>query len=216
VNFQRVLKGVPAETDDEPGLTDDSARAIVAGNGLVSNWWMNAPQGRISPAEIPPKLTEQALEAHLTDYDRVRLETPFISTTAGTVERDAARARNIFFPPLYTALRFATRNFAQDGYLIYAYVYLLGRKSLELEEFAEEVRDVNTYTSYYAWHPEGEIVAKVHIPARRIEKIERYAHRGLEAALDRGSLPAPDETFRDPLYRDPLEYANVRGFPTIP
>lgn len=215
--FQRVLKGIPAGKPGEPGFTDEDAREIVSGRGLVSNWWRNAPENSISPPEIAEKLTEEALHAHLVEYDRVGHDTPFISTTAGTVERDVARARNVFFPPLYTALRFATRNFTGDGYLLYAYLFLLGRKSVELEEFAEEVRDVNSYTAFYAWHPEGEIVAKVHIPARRIEKIERYSHAGLQAALNRGSVPKPDETFRDTaMYRDPLQYANVRGFPEVP
>jgi hypothetical protein len=215
--FQRVLKGLPVKTATEPGLTEDEARTIVNGAGLSSSWWRNAPDRTIYPLEIPGKLTEDALQDHLVNYERVRRTTPFISTTAGTVERDAARARNVFFPPMYTALRFATRNFTEDGYVLYAYLYLLGRKSLELEEFAEEVRDVNTYTAFYAWHPEGEIVAKVHIPARRIEKIDRYSNTGLEASLDRGVLPEPVETFKGAdMYRDPLRYANVRGFPEVP
>jgi len=217
VIFQRVLKGISAQTTNNPGLTDDEARRIVSGGGLTSNWWRNAPNRTISPSEVPSKLTAAALQDHLVDYDRVRDETPFISTTAGTVEREAAQERNVFFPPAYTALRFATHNFSQDGYLLYAYLFLLGRKSIELEEFAEEVRDVNTYTAFYAWHPEGEIVAKVHIPARRIEKIEHYSLAGLETALDSGTIPAPVKTFEDAgMYRDPLRYANVRGFPEVP
>jgi hypothetical protein len=215
--FQRVLKGIHSESEGERGLTDKLAKEIVSGRGLVSNWWRNAPGGTISPEQYPGKLTEETLYAHLVDYDRVRKDTPFISMTAGTVEIDTARERNVFFPPLYTALRFATRNFTQDGYVLYAYVYVLGRKSIELEEFAEEVRDVNTYTSFYAWHPEGEVVAKVHIPARRIERIERYSHLGLEDDLDQGTVPAPTATFENrAMYRDPLRYANVRGFPQVP
>jgi len=65
--------------------------------------------------------SERALYDHLVDYDSVASDTPFISTTAGTVEVDAARARNVFFPPMYTALRFATRNFTQDSYVARAY-----------------------------------------------------------------------------------------------
>lgn len=212
--FQKVLKGIPSRTGTEPGLTDADAQNVVDDAGLYSNWWLNAK--RITPQQVQDKLTEDALYDHLVDYSRVRDETPFISTTAGTVEVDAARARNVFFPPLYTSLRFATRHFTQDGYLLHAYVYTLGKKSIDLEEFAEEVRDVNTYTAFYAWHPEGEIVAKVHIPARRIEKIEHYSHRGLETQLDHGKVPTPDRVISNPhVYRDPLQYANVRGFPGI-
>jgi hypothetical protein len=214
--FQRVLKGVPAVTGKTPGLTDEWASEAVAGRGIICNWWQNKPGGVISPQEIQAKLSESALYDHLVRYDDVRGETPFLSTTAGTVEREAAAERNVFFPPMYTALRFATRNFSQDGYIVHAYLYTLGKKSVELEEFAEEVRDVNTYTAFYAWHPEGEIVAKIMIPARRIEKIERYELKGLLGQLNAGRLPAPATVFSEPaVYRDPLQYANVRGFPEI-
>jgi hypothetical protein len=215
--FQRVLKGIPVKDEGASGLTDSAIQRILDGAGLVSNWWLNAPNGTISPQEITEKLTEKALLDHLVNYEAVRDSTPFISTTAGTFERDAAAEENPYFPPTYTALRFATRDFSQDGYLFYAYLFLLGRKSVELEEFAEEVRDVNTYTGYYTWHPEGEIVAKVHIPARRIEKVERYRLAGLKESLDRDELPKPARTFSAPsVFRDPWQYANVRGFPGVP
>jgi hypothetical protein len=214
--FQRVLKGVPAAMGKTPGLTDESASEAVAGRGVICNWWRNKPGGTISPPEIQAKLSERALYDHLVRYEDVGTETPFLSTTAGTVEPEVAAERNVFFPPMYTALRFGTRNFSQDGYIVHAYLYTLGKKSVELEEFAEEVRDVNTYTTFYAWHPEGEIVAKIMIPARRIERIERYDIKGLLAQLDRGHLPTPAAVFSEPaVYRDPLQYANVRGFPEI-
>jgi hypothetical protein len=218
VIFQRVLKGIPvAREDSEDGLSEADVKHILNGAGLYSNWWLNAPNARISPPQIAEKLTEDALIKHLVDYDTVEEKTPFISTTAGTVERDVAETRNVYFPPLYTALRFATRDFSQDGYVLYAYLFLLGRKSIELAEFAEEVRDVNTYTNYYAWHPEGEIVAKVHIPATRIEKAERYSYAGLKDQLDRSEVPVPELTLESPgIYRDPWKYANVRGFPESP
>jgi hypothetical protein len=214
--FQRVLKGLPEEAPPLPGLTDARAQQMVDGLGLLSSWWMNAPDGQISPMDVRDKLTEQALEDHLSDYDTVSQTTAFISTTAGTVEVNAAQQTYDQFPPKYTALRFATRNFTQTGYLVHVYVFVLGRKSIELEEFAEEVRDVNLYTKRYEWHHEGEIVAKINIPAQRIEKIERYSHQGLEDALDNGRIPAPDKTFKEPdVYRDPLTYVNLRGFPDL-
>jgi hypothetical protein len=213
--FQRVLKGIPAATGNDPGLTEDMVRRIVAGEGIICNWWHNKPDGAITLPEIQAKLTETALYDHLVNYDTVKSETPFISTTAGTVASEVELERYTLFPAIYTAVRFATRNFSQDGYVVHAYVYTLGKRAIELEEFAEEVRDVNTYTSYYAWHPEGEIVAKIHIPARRIEKIEQYRHTGLAEQLDQGIIPtpAPGDVFADPsVYRDPLQYANVRGY----
>jgi len=213
--FQRVLKGVPAKTHEGTGLSDSEVEGMLDGRGLISNWWRKV--GIITHPQIIEKLSEEALLDHLVNYESVRDETPFISTTAGTVERDVSVAENVYFPPLYTALRFATNHFKRDGYVFYAYLFVLGRKSIEMEEFAEEVRDVNTYTSYYAWHPEGEVVAKIHIPARRIEKVEKYSHLGLEERLDHGEVPRPQQTFSRPdVYRDPWNYANVRGFPEVP
>jgi hypothetical protein len=214
--FQRVLKGMPAEAPGRRGLTDERARAIVDGLGVPCSWWLNAPSREISPRDVGAKLTEEALRQHLVEYDKVRDTTPFISTTAGTVEVNAAKGRYDKFVPEYAALSFATRNFGQPGYLVHAYVFVLGRRSVELEAFAEEVRDVHLYTSYYRWHREGEVVAKVHIPAQCIEKIERYSNVGLQADLDAGRLPKPEKTFRAAnVYCDPLRYANVRGFPDL-
>jgi len=179
-DLQRVIKGIPAATERDPGLTDEQARYAVAGGGIVCNWWINKPGGQISPPEIQQKLSERALYDHLIDYDSVASDTPFISTTAGKVEVDAARARNVFFPPMYTALRFATRNFTQDSYVAHAYLYTLGRKSVELlEEFAEEVPDVNTYTAFYAWHPGGR--------DRREDRHPRAPHREDRAVPTRWS-----------------------------
>jgi hypothetical protein len=156
VFFQRVLKGVHAVTPGRPGgLTNSDVEQMLAGDGLVCNWWRNKPGGTISPREIQDKLSETTLRDHLVAYERVKDDTPYISTTAGVVERDAARTRNVYFPPLYTALRFATENFTRSGYVFHAYVLTLGKKAVNLEEFAEELRDLQTYTQYYAYHPEG-------------------------------------------------------------
>jgi hypothetical protein len=217
VFFQRVLKGVHAATAGRPGgLTDSEVEEMLAGNGLLCNWWRNTPERTISPREVVDKLSDETLRDHLVAYDRVKDETPYISTTAGVVERDAARARNVYFPPLYTALRFATENFQRDGYVFHAYVLALGKKAVNLDGFAEELRDLQTYTDYYAYHPEGEFVEKIQLPAVRIEKVERYTLASIRDSLSRFQPPAPDATFRnEDVYRDPNQYANIRGFPEV-
>ena len=116
----------------------------------------------------------------------------------------------MYYPPLYTALRFATDNFTVDGYVIYAYVFTLGRKAIELQAFAEEVRDLNTYTDFYLFHDEGEVVAKIEVPATQIERVEKYTIEGIKSLRD-GRLPTPDEVFPNDVYRDPKQYANIRG-----
>jgi len=189
---------------------------MLAGDGLLCNWWRNKPDHTITRREIQDKLSETTLRDHLVAYERVADDTPYLSTTAGVVERDTARARNVYFPPLYTALRFATENFSRDGYVFHAYVFALGKKAVDLEEFAEELRDLQTYTGYYAYHPEGEFVEKIQLPAARIEKVEKYNLASIRGALGQLQPPSPDDTFRNrAVYRDPKQYANIRGFPEL-
>jgi hypothetical protein len=211
VYFQRVLKGIH-------GVDDDHAKDMLCARGIACNWWRRV--GVISPPEIQDKLTERNLDWHLNRYDQFDPscglpfcdDTPFVSTTAGAVERDALLARNIIHPPLLTALRFATDNFTQDGYVFHGYVYTLGKKSLDLEEFAEEVRELHIYTAHLPYQPEGEIVAKIHIPAVRLEKLEKYCAQDVFTQLAGGLAPTPVWTHRNPLFRPPERYSNVRGY----
>src|SRR5688572_16223914 len=96
--FQKVLKGIA-------GLTREAADATLQ-TGILCNWWHTV--GRISPAQIVEKLTERNLDWHLNHYDDsdplmddepFYKNTPFISATAGAVERDAFAGRNIIFDP---------------------------------------------------------------------------------------------------------------------
>ena len=137
----------------------------------------------ISPVEVVEKLTDRNLDWHLNHYDDpdpimnnapFYENTPFISVTAGAVEREAFFRRNIVFDPFVTALRFATRDFTIPGHVFYAYVFTLGRQSIDLREFAEEVRELNIYKNFLPFHPEGEITAKIEIAVPQIEKWEEY------------------------------------------
>jgi hypothetical protein len=208
VFFQKVLKGIN-------GLSDPAARGLLD-TGILCNWWRRV-RG-ISPEEIREKLTERNLDWHLNRYDdhdpntgrSYSDDTPFISTTAGTYERDGVRRRNILFPALWTALSFATREFRGDGHVFFGYVYTLGKVSIELPEFAEEVRDLNVYSRFSPYHTQGEIVAKIEIPSVRLEKVETYSLAKLLADLMSGAPPTPDQTFRNPAFRPPEAYSNIR------
>lgn len=188
--IQHVLKGIT-------GIDDADADAAMQDTGLLSNWWRRV--GQISPAEITARLTEEELEWHLGRYDdfhppsgmRFGENSPFISTTAGSVERDAWQQRNLLFPPLITALAFATDDFTSPGHLFYAYLFVLGKKSVELQGFAEETRDLNVYSSFQFYHPEGELAAKVSIPPQQIERWERYDGSAALADLCAGRAPRP-------------------------
>jgi hypothetical protein len=211
--FQKVLKGIA-------GLSRQEANAAFLA-GIQCNWWRRVHE--ISPVEIVQKLTERNLDWHLNHYDDpdplmsnapFYENTPYISATAGTVERDAFLQRNLVFDPFITALRFATRDFTTTGHVFYAYVFTLGRQSVNLCEFAEEVRELNIYKNFLPFHPEGEIAAKIEIRGPRIEKWEEYDGPTALRELQGANLPQPVVSQPNPIYAPPEGYCNIRGLVT--
>jgi hypothetical protein len=211
--FQRVLKGIA-------GLSRQEADAAFL-HGIHCNWWRRV--GTITPAQISEKLTAENLDWHLNHYSDpdpnmnnapFYQNTPFISATAGSVERDEFAQRNIVFDPFITALRFATRDFTTTGYVFHAYVFTLGRQSISLSQFAEEVRELNIYKTFMPFHPEGEIAAKIEIRGPQIKKWDEYDGPAALASLLAGSLPGPSFTHTNLSYASPEEYCNIRGLVT--
>ena len=210
--FQKVLKGIP-------GLTDDEAEQAFEW-GIQCIWWRRVKA--ITPAGIVEKLTERNLDWHLNRYDTIDpvtgveffKNTPYISATAGTVERDVFARRNLVFDPFFTALRFATRDFTISGHIFYAYVFTLGKQSVPLEAFAEEVRELNIYKHYLPFHPEGEITAKIIIRGPQIERTEEYDGVQAERELRSGRFPRPSSVLRNLRYAPPERYCNIRGLIT--
>lgn len=210
--FQRFVKGICFDDDD-------AAQVILRQVGIQCNWWRKV--GQITPDAVEQQLTERNLLWHLSRYadrdpdehdEEFGKHTPFVSTTAGAVERDAAAGRNIPHPPFLTALRFATDDFTAIGYVFYGHLYTLGKQSIPLEAFAEEVRELHVYTAYLPYQLEGEITAKVHIPAHCISRCEKYDGVQAYAALASGCDPTAIAAFTNVAYAEPLSYANVRGF----
>jgi hypothetical protein len=216
VYFTKFLKGIP----ESSGLDEQQAEAMLLGGGLICNWWRNAPGGVISPVEVGDKLTEANLYWHLEHYGDPKLpspnpfgeETPFISTTAGVVERDHFFTRNLVYPAFLTALLFATDGLRRPGYVFYGYLITLGRKAVPFQEYAEEVRELNTYTSYLRFHEEGELVAKVHIPSHRLERLERWEPGAVVSQLEGEPEPSPSLPYSkvNPRYSPPEQYSNIR------
>jgi hypothetical protein len=168
------------------------------------------------------RLTDRNLDWHQNRYgDPDPLEgnepfgrhTPFISVTAGSVERDVVRLRNILHPAWQVALEFATDGWRRDAYLFYCYVFILGRKSIAHRAFCEEIRELNIYTGFSLFQPEGEITAKIIIPPTQIEKFEFYEIALVLNDLSAGRLPTPAKTERNvAFFRPPEEISNVRGY----
>jgi len=214
MNFQKVLKGIS-------GLNRTDAKTMVSETGIQCNWWR--AKNLISPVEVRDQLTDSNLLHHLNDYDKTLPVghpygnlgttygdvTPFISTTAGNVQRDEEKRANILFPPFITALHFATEGYTTKGYIFYAYVNTLSKKAMPLMHIAEEVRELNIYQQYLPYHREGEIAAKIHIPVVNIEKAEEYDGPTALSALASGRLPIPNLIIGNPYYQSPEKFSNV-------
>ncbi|BAY09171.1 hypothetical protein [Calothrix sp. NIES-2098] len=172
--IQWAIKGI---NGDLSGIDDNTAKSIIDdGRGILCNWWRN--QIQISPPEVRDKLTKANLGLHVNQYDIVKDRTPFISLTAGCVERDAAIQTNQIHPASKVARRFATRWGTSPGYLFYCWVIVGLKPAVEISQIAEEIRELNTYTSYSHYQLEGEITAKIHIPSNQILKCEKYEPNG--------------------------------------
>jgi hypothetical protein len=213
--FQHVLKGLPGPTYAE-------ATEVLTVTGIECNWLRSSQ--RPTRSEVGERrLTHDELIWHLTRYDDIEWRTkgpfgqtsPFISTTAGTAEQSTAggEERAYRFSAFDIACSFATCDYTATGWVFFGYVYTIGRPSIELAEFAEEVRDLHTYPGGYMYHDEGEIVAKFLIPPSHLQRCERYHGPELLQSLKSGTLPelAPDDVIHNPRYVDPMYYINVRG-----
>ena len=166
--FQWFRKGIN-------GLTDDEAKSITFETGLQCEWWRTVRT--ISPSEVADKLTEPALRDHVDHYDVVKSGTPFISLTAG-VRLRSSRARgygsNYVVSAQRTALQYATQGFTSNGHVFAGWVPILPHSDVALEGFAEDVRDLDTYSPFRRFHRQGEVTAKVHVPMAQLAWVERW------------------------------------------
>ncbi len=207
--FQHVIKGIN-------GINKATADEILLQRGIMCNWWRE--QETITTSEIISKLNKRNLDWHVNRYnvtDPLTREpfsknTPFISTTAGTVERDLLRATNVIHSALQVALEFATDGYRSDGYLFYCYVMVLGQKTVEHMAFAEEIRELNIYTRYSAYQLQGEITAKIYIPSTQIQRYEFYRISDINENLASGERPTSYLENENHNYLAPEDYSNVR------
>ena len=109
-----------------------------------------------------------------------------------------------------TALQFATANFTTRGFIFYAYLITLGKKAIPLIQFAEEVRELTSHHYNLPYNREGEILAKITIPAPQIEKAEEYDGATALRQLRTGKLPSPLQTIHNGNYAAPDKYFNIR------
>lgn len=177
---QWCVKGIAGRGPADPvdtGLDDDGARNLTdGGHGIVCNWWRK--RGRITPAQVRATLTPGNLDRHRHDYEQFGPDTPFISLTAGCVSRDVALRLNRIHEAQDIALRFATDWGRRSGYLYACWVVVGLNPAVSVQSVAEEVRELNTYLSWSDYQLEGEVTAKIEIPANQIAWCERWDANG--------------------------------------
>ena len=208
--FQHILKGIPE-------IEVKEVERIFAKTGLRCNWWLRT--GSITSEQIKAKLNSDNLYRHLEHYQEVPpggerpfwKDTPFISTTAGTAVEDIEAKKLYIHDAFFEAAKWATKIFESDGWIFYGYVYVLGKPSIELQEFAEEVRNFHLYARFLRNRREGEITAKIEIPSVRLRCAELYHGPGLAEQLSREERPKPVKVVPNDAYCPPERYANILG-----
>lgn len=209
--FQNILKGIPQ-------IELEEVERILSTTGLRCNWWRRT--GSITGEQIKAKLNSDNLYLHLERYQDVPPgserpfweDTPFISTTAGTAVEDRMSEKLYIHDAFWEAAMFATKRFETDGWIFYGYVYVLGKPSIELQEFAEEVRNFHLYARFLQYRHEGEITAKIEIPPVRLRCAELYHGPKLAEQLRRGERPEPTNVLQSDAYCPPERYANILGW----
>ena len=179
---------------------NDAIGLVTSDNGITSNWWIQ--NGTISPRQVASVLTEQNLDRHLHDYTNYGPGSPFISLACGAVGRDVIHRRNYTVSAIDTALMFATDDWLRPGALFYLWVPTSHNKAVPLSLVAEPVRDLNIYRRWSPYQLEGEVTAKVHIPANQIKKIEWWD--GDYSKRQRQYV------WRNPKYISPDPLSNIR------
>jgi hypothetical protein len=174
--IQWCIKGVRAQLKDDPagtGLTDQQAKDIIDKDlGICCNWKRNQPN--LTPPQVRQALTATNLHLHINQYSAISAKTPFISVSAGCVERRVLHKTNQIHTARQIALAFATRFFKEPGYLFRCWLIVGLKAAVAVEGVCEEVRELNTYRSWSAFQTEGEITAKIIIPANQIKRCEKW------------------------------------------
>ena len=199
--LQYCVKGIAGQAGGREGISKVQAEEVITKHkGILSHWWRT--KNGISPDEVADQLTETNLDRHLHDYERFGKASPFISLACGAVERDKAVGRNWVYSAIDTALMFATDSWSRPGALFFLWVMTGHRPAVPIRAVAEPVRDLHIYRRWSAFQLEGEVTAKIHIPANQIERVEWW-----DGAMNTG---APIDQVRNPNYVEPDQLSNVR------
>jgi hypothetical protein len=100
--------------------------------------------------------------------------TPFISLSAGCVERNVLLKTNVLHGARRTALAFATKNGQVAGWIFTCYVLVSANRAVGIPGISEEIRELTHNRRYSDDYVEGEIAAKFNVPSKQIHHVERW------------------------------------------
>jgi hypothetical protein len=156
-------------------LTPSDVEQILGNQvGLTCPYWPRHSPLRYDIALS--RLTENHLDLHVNYYEAIDPDTacpvseitPFISLSAGCVDRHKLLRTNVMHPARRTALEFATDGGARPGWIFTCWVFVGINRATGIEAAAEEVRELNHARRYSAYFVEGEVAAKINVASRQI------------------------------------------------
>ena len=151
--------------------------------GLRCRYWFSFDPNPFPISEALGRLTEPDLNLHVNHYSHKDSKsgkpycetTPFISLSAGCVDRDTTVQTNRTYRALQTALDFATiADFNRldagrhPGWVLVCYVLVGVNRAVNIPSVAEEIRELNHNRAYSQWYLQGEITAKINVPSAQI------------------------------------------------
>ena len=157
--------------------------------GLKSRYWLSTDPNPFPISQALQRLTEQDLDLHVNHYNyrdpatgRPFYETtPFISLSAGCVDRDTTIHTNKTYRAFQTALDFATiadhnqpTAGRRPGWVLFCYVLVSVNPAVRIPSVAEEIRELNHNRAYSQWYSQGEITAKINVPSAQILNAVRW------------------------------------------
>jgi hypothetical protein len=189
MHIQWCLKGIKESKD----FGDAEARALLS-TGLKSNWLRNNSTIAFDPGmtDAQDALGPTALFNHVHNYGTFSAYTPYISLSAGIRRSDGGHGLQEF-RAWETALDFATDSPTGTGYVYRVWTIVSPKPSPRLMGISDELRDLNQFWDYAYYNYEGEIAAKLLVPARQIHWVAKVAFPATQVWVDTNTeLVEPD------------------------
>jgi hypothetical protein len=119
------------------------------------------------------------------------------------VSREIQYRANVVHRAQMVASEFATDYGRTRGVLIYCWVVTSTVPAVSIEGVAEELRDLNSNRPYSAFQLEGEVAAKIRVPARQLYAYQWVELRGLTYRLEPAEF--------NPTFAPPSPLSDIRA-----